>query len=301
MRRRRRLLTGSDETENFWPSFTDLTSTIALILFVLVLLAYIQNLVASRNLEGARRELSETLEKLASSQQRLRLTQAEIELGQARLKLSEQKIAQQEAIIAESTSELTELRERLRGIALLRLDVLRKVKSSIESQLSAVSGGSAPAVAIAENGNIVINESVLFEYNSHAIKREGKAVLENLAHAFAEVLSDPSVRENIDVILIQGHTDERGSVSYNRELSSKRANNVLDYMFSADPALENEFGSYFASSAYSEFRPVNTEKTESAYQQNRRIEISVVPKDANVRTVIDTYLQNLDPMFRPSP
>ena len=36
--------------ENFWPSFADLTSTVALILFVMVLLAYIQNLFGAKQL-----------------------------------------------------------------------------------------------------------------------------------------------------------------------------------------------------------------------------------------------------------
>jgi chemotaxis protein MotB len=115
------------------------------------------------------------------------------------------------------------------------------------------------------------------------------------------VLADPSVRENIDVILVQGHTDERGSVTYNRELSAKRANAVLDHMFTANPTLEGSYGSYFASSAYSEFRPLRSEKNEQAYEQNRRIEVSVVLRDASVRGLIDEYMRGVDPAPSPTP
>jgi chemotaxis protein MotB len=108
------------------------------------------------------------------------------------------------------------------------------------------------------------------------------------------VLADANVRENIDAITIQGHTDERGPASFNRDLSAKRANAVLDYLFETNRALENIYGSYFASSAYSEFRPINLAKTEAAYEQNRRIEISVVLKDAHVRKVIDEYMGGAD-------
>jgi len=38
-------------------------------------------------------------------------------------------------------------------------------------------------------------------------------------------------------------------------------------------------GSYFAASAYSKFRPIDSAKTEDPYRQNRRIEISVVSKE----------------------
>jgi chemotaxis protein MotB len=131
------------------------------------------------------------------------------------------------------------------------------------------------------------------------IRPDGKRFLDSVAKAFANVLSDTEVRQNIDTILVQGHTDERGTVEYNRELSAKRANAVLDYMFGADRTLGDSYGAYFASSAYSEFRPLNTAKNEGAYQQNRRIEISVVLKDASVRSVIDEYMKSLDPMLNP--
>ena len=48
---------GEAGEQSFWPSFADLTSTIALILFVLVLLAYIQNLFGAKQLQRARAEL----------------------------------------------------------------------------------------------------------------------------------------------------------------------------------------------------------------------------------------------------
>jgi chemotaxis protein MotB len=301
MNRRRRLLMEEDQSaENFWPSFTDLTSTIALILFVLVLLAYVQNLISAKSLSQARTQLERTLEQLRASEQKLRKTAASVELAQAQLHLSEQKIDQQATVIADSNRELQALQANLQSIAVLRLDVLRRVKASIEAELQSTGTATKPTVLIGDNGNIVLNESVLFETNSHEIKQDGRALLDMLARAFANVLDDPLVRESIDVILVQGHTDERGSVSYNRELSARRANAVLDHMFESNPRLEQSYGSYFASSAYSEFRPVQTGKTEADYQQNRRIEVSVVPKDSGMRSMIDAYMRNLDPALRPA-
>lgn len=308
MRKRKSLLMEDEEAENFWPSFADLTSTITLILFVLVLLAYIQNLIGGKKLEHVKAELTATMDRLRGSQQqitasesKLRLLAAEIEAGQTQLKLSEMRVEAQESVIADSHRELGELRARLQGIALLRLDVLQKVKASIEGQLAAERGSSAPAVSIAANGNIVIDESVLFESDSYSIKRDGKAFLGMLAHAFASVLSNPEVRESIDMVVVQGHTDERGTVEYNRELSAKRANAVLNYMFSANPALEQSYGGYFAATAFSELRPLSTEQSQDAFRRNRRIEISVVLQDATTRSAIDDYLRNLSPTPSPAP
>lgn len=305
MRNRRPQMMRDEEGENFWPSFTDLISTISMILFVLVLLAYIQNLISGKNLDRVKNELAATSMRLRASQQeitaserKLKLLATQIEAGQTQLKLSQAQVEQQQAVIADSTRQLSEVRTRLQGIAVLRVEVLRKVKASIDQQMSTAVAGAAGA-RIAENGNIVIDESLVFERDSYAIRPEGKRFLDSVAKAFANVLSDPEVRQNIDTILVQGHTDERGTVAYNRELSARRANAVLDYMFAADRTLEESYGAYFASSAYSEFRPLNTAKNEAAFQQNRRIEISVVLKDASVRTVIDEYMKSLDPMVVP--
>jgi chemotaxis protein MotB len=191
--------------------------------------------------------------------------------------------------VAESNRELSALRSRVQGIALLRMDVLQKVKRSIDSQLRNKAGTGA---RIADNGNITIDESLVFEVDAYTIRAGGKAFLNALAKSLAHVLDDPEVRKNIDVILVQGHTDERGTIEHNRELSAKRANAVLNYMFRSEPSLSRDYGQYFASSAYSEFRPVDLGKTEAAFQQNRRIEISVVLKDASVRSAIDEYMKS---------
>jgi len=298
MRRGRRPPLIDDSAENFWPSFADLTSTVTLIFFVLMLLAYMQNLIAGRNLEAATRRLAESRRQIGDAEGRLRVlegqlraTTAEIEAGQTRLRASEDRVDA-------GNRELASVRARLQGIAVLRVDVLNKVKSSLEGELgggrtSGGAGAATPRVAVADNGNILINESLVFEYNSYTIKPEGKRLLANLAQAFARVPADPAVRENVDVILVQGHTDERGTTTYNRDLSAKRANAVLNHMFETDRALEQSYGAYFASSAYSEFRPLNPAKTEAAYEQNRRIEISVVLKDASVRGVIDEYMRTV--------
>jgi len=110
MRNRRRLILSDDGAENFWPSFTDLISTVAMILFVLVLLAYIQNLISGKNLDAVKAELSAAMLRLRSSQQeiassekKLKVLAAEIEAGQTQLKLSRAQVDQQQTVISDST------------------------------------------------------------------------------------------------------------------------------------------------------------------------------------------------------
>lgn len=309
--RRKSSFSTIDEGENFWPAFTDMISTIALILFFMMLIAYINNIVTGKNLEYARKQLQDTelsLEEsraeISKAEKNLRLlkdeldeTMAEVEAGKLALKLSEDEIEEQKEIIAESNKELGNLRSKLQGIAVLRLDVLQKVKVSIEDSLGTTSSSGDALVSIADNGNIVINEGLVFEYDSFQVKPSGKELLSKLADAFEVVLDDKSVRDSIDAISIQGHTDERGTAEYNRDLSSKRAAAVVNYMLQSNSQLEGKYGRYFAASGYSEFRPIDVGTTEAAYSKNRRIEISIILKDSHVQNVIDEYLADTVKLF----
>jgi len=288
VRYRRPLLSDSDGTREIWPAFTDVMSTMALIMFVLVLLAYVRNLVSEKRLEDFR-------QRIAASERQLSVVQAEVRAGKAELEASQSRLRAQQAVVADSNRQLGNLRTQLQSIAVLRVSVLDKLKRAIEAQLGRASPSSGQLATIGNNGDIAVNEGLVFEYNSYAVKKQAKPFLDSLAKALGTLLDDAAVRENIDTIVIQGHTDERGSASFNWDLSAKRATAVLDYLFQTNKALADTYGSYFAASAYSKFRPINPAKVDAAYQQNRRIEISVIPKDANVRKVIEDYMQNTSP------
>jgi chemotaxis protein MotB len=296
-----------EEEENFWPSFTDMISTIALILFFLMILTYVNKIVSDKNLEFAKEQLQDTelhLEEskaeISQAENQLRLlkmelekTAAEVEDGQIALQLSEEEINKQREIIAASNAELGDLRSKLKGVALLRLEVLTSVKDSIESTIGKKSSSGEDLVSIADNGNIIINEGLVFEFDSATLKPEGKKLLASFAKAFELVLSESETRKNIDAINIQGHTDTRGSSEYNRNLSNERAAAVVNYMMNSNPSLENKYGKYFLAGGYSEFRPIDNGTTEKSYSKNRRIEISVILKDSNIQNLLDDYLSEI--------
>lgn len=293
------------EVENFWPSFTDMISTIAIILFFIVFLMYLNNIIAGKNLEFLRKELDDSQKQLESSQleisqaeQNLRLlkmdlerTMAEVTEGQLELTLSNQMIDEQKAIIANSNQELGDLRQKLQGIALIRLDVLTAVKDSVENVMGKTNSAGEPLVTISDTGNIIINESLVFDRYSYQIKNEGRALLDQLAIAFETVLNDVETRDKIDAINIQGHTDYRGTGEDNRLLGARRATSVVNYLLGSNGTLESSYASYFMASTYSEYRPVSAGSTEADYAANRRIEIGIVLKDDQVQNIIDDYLE----------
>ena len=59
------LVKSSDGEQGFWPSYADMMSALALILFFLMLLSYIQNLVTGNNLRSTQDDLEMTRNQLA--------------------------------------------------------------------------------------------------------------------------------------------------------------------------------------------------------------------------------------------
>ncbi len=284
MRNRRRLLAESDGVAEIWPSFTDVMSTMALILFVLVLLSYVHSLVSAKRLEGLEHQIGTSRLELAS-------LRGEIRAGQAALATSREELRGQQAIVADSNRQLDALRSQLQSAAVVRVSVLQKVKQALETELGPTGPDGGDLVTIGDNGNVVLNESLVFEFGSYAIKKEARPLLDTLGRALGNVLADDQVRRNIDTVVIEGHTDERGSPSANWDLSTRRATAVLEYLFQTNPKLADSYGSYFSASGHSKYRPLDPAVTEDAYRKNRRIEIAVIPRDENVRKVLDDYMK----------
>ena len=74
-------------------------------------------------------------------------------------------------------------------------------------------------------------------------------------------------------IRIEGHTDSRGSASYNLKLSKRRASAVVAYLIGKDVAAER-----LESDGYGETRPINPSNTEQAWTENRRVDFYVVDR-----------------------
>ena len=200
MRNRRRLVAEETNLGDIWPSFADVTATIALIFFALVLLSYVRDLVSSRRLAAFEAQIQTSERKLRLLEADLARTRLEIEAGQARLARSEKDVADQQQVITASALELATLRSRLSGIALLRVDVLDRVKHALELELGSVTKQGTPLVRIGDNGNIIINEGLVFEFNSFALKPSSTPLLDTLSRALEGVLDDPEVREYVDAI-----------------------------------------------------------------------------------------------------
>jgi len=88
MRSRRHLVSDHEGIWEIWPAFTDVMSTLALILFVLVLLSYVRSLVSAKQLDAFQRQI-------AASGRQLQTLRSQIDAERGELASAKSKVEQQ--------------------------------------------------------------------------------------------------------------------------------------------------------------------------------------------------------------
>ena len=115
----------------------------------------------------------------------------------------------------------------------------------------------APMVKLSEfapNPNL---KTIYFDFDKYNIRPEDAKTLDGDA-AWLKANAN-------DLVLIEGHCDERGTNEYNLVLGEKRAKSAMNYL-----RAQGVQASRITIISYGKERPVCTEKTEACWAKNRR-------------------------------
>ena len=135
----------------------------------------------------------------------------------------------------------------------------------------AAAGGAAAAPAstarpsLKEFVAVAALKDVFFEFDKYDIRAEDAKTLD------ANATWLKANAENL--LLIEGHCDERGTNEYNLALGERRAKAAMNYLVS-----QGVQASRITIISYGEERPVCNEKNESCWSKNRRAHFLVKPR-----------------------
>lgn len=92
-----------------------------------------------------------------------------------------------------------------------------------------------------QSGAIRFSEGVFFDTAKSILKPEGKEYLNEFLPRYLDVLLNPKYKDFVSQIIIEGHTDNRGTYMYNLDLSQKRAFAVASYILLGDiPGIDRD-------------------------------------------------------------
>lgn len=119
---------------------------------------------------------------------------------------------------------------------------------------------------------------VLFDSDDHAVRADAEAELESIAEDIAD-------RGGDRVIRVEGHTDDLATQAYadNEELSLRRAESVADWL--VEHAGVDR--SAVTAEGLGEDHPRAGNDSEQGRQQNRRVVITVTPRDHEPQTEVE--------------
>lgn len=115
------------------------------------------------------------------------------------------------------------------------------------------------------NNELLQSHTVLFSYDTYSLLPQYEDVLD--AHAKL-LLENPNT-----IVVVEGHTDERGTPEYNISLGERRANAVARYLQALGvPASQINIVSF------GEEKPMVLGHTEKEYSENRRAVLVYEPR-----------------------
>lgn len=127
-----------------------------------------------------------------------------------------------------------------------------------------LAGTGVEVVRNSENITLDIPGGITFAVDSSDINSNFRPVLDKVASTLVEF--------DQTLIEVAGHTDSTGSESYNQALSERRANSVASYLSSRGVPMRR-----MVTVGAGELHPVASNDTAEGREQNRRVEVTIVP------------------------
>ncbi|MBI5490339.1 MAG: OmpA family protein [Deltaproteobacteria bacterium] len=121
--------------------------------------------------------------------------------------------------------------------------------------------------------DVVIMDKIYFQTDSAIIEERSFDILNQVA---ATLINNQQLR----LIEVQGHADERNTDEYNIQLTSDRANSVVEYL-----VRQGVEASRLLATGYGERCPVDPGHNDRAWDKNRRVEFKILWTDAGATGV----------------
>lgn len=250
---------------NVWRSYSDMMAGVLLLFVLIMCVSLFQSQV---NYEQSIKEREEKLylqdeytkeimsqkdivadqqDQLISQDAQLAAQKDQLDALAAQLAEQQEKLAAQQAKLDEQSvtlaSQQTTLEEKTTQLAVQqeKIDKIIGVKAEVIEALRQEFADNSINVQIdATNGSMVMDSSVLFDYDGTELSPEGEQVLSEVLPVYCNVLMQEEYFPYLAEIIVDGYTDSSGDYQYNLQLSQQRSLAVAEYLLSISANFLNE-------------------------------------------------------------
>ena len=177
-------------------------------------------------------------------------------------------------------AKLQTQKAKIKGLTGIKIKVIAELKQSLGENVQ----------IDPTSGSLRLSSNILFDKGSAELKESSKKELEKIfINYIAALLSNRNIKENLDKIIIEGHTDSDGGYLYNLNLSQQRALAVMTYLLTLEFTKENNIKPLLVASGRSYLDTVYSDNKEDK-EASRRIEIKFSLKNDDAMNEIERIL-----------
>lgn len=181
----------------------------------------------------------------------------------------------------ELIEKLQAQKARIKNLTGIKLKVIAELKESLGDNVKIDS----------QSGSLRLSSSILFDKASSELKQSSKDELKKVFIDYIGALtSNRKIKDQLDRIVIEGHTDSDGEYLFNLGLSQQRAFAVMNYLLSLDFTKDNNLKPLLVASGRSYQDLVYDNKGEENKYESRRIEIKFRLKNDDAMNEIERIL-----------
>ena len=197
------------------------------------------------------------------------------------LKLSEDKLLKLLQALDNKQTRYDELlttlqaqKAKIKSLTGIKLKVIAELKASLGNKINIDK----------ESGSLRLASNILFDKGSAKLKEGAKSELKaNFIGYVNTLISNKNIKDHLDKIIIEGHSDSDGSYLYNLNLSQQRAFAVMHYLLTLDYIKRHNIKDKIVASGRSYLDAIKINGVED--------------KDASRRIEIKFRLKNQDAMY----
>jgi chemotaxis protein MotB len=193
------------------------------------------------------------------------------------LKAIDDKETKYDALVAKIQAQ----KAKIKGLTGIKIRVIAELKQSLGDHVK----------IDAKSGSLRLSSNILFDKNSATLKEASKKELKKVFINYIGALtSNRNIKEHLERIVIEGHTDSDGSYLLNLNLSQQRAYAVMNYLLTLDFTKENNIKPLLVASGRSFLDPIYGKDHKEDKEASRRIEIKFRLKNDDSMNEIEKIL-----------
>ncbi len=247
-------------------------------------------------MEAQEMTLSEQAAMLEELQKTLEAQAATLAEKESEVDAQNELLNQKESELASSQEKLDEANDLMKQQQ-TRIDEIIGVKAELIEELNKEFKESKINMQIdKETGAMVLDSSVLFDFNESYLTDEGMEVLDEVLPSYCRVLLSGGYTDYIAEIIIDGYTDSTGDYITNLNLSQYRAHAVASFLISImenflTPEEQATLMAKMTANGKANSNPILNEDGSENMDASRRVEIKFRLKDEEMISELQSLIE----------